>query len=724
MKKEKFHFIELTLYYAAVFIMLKEWLIPISELTQTGYLQLILLFAAISMVISIFKAPMLASVIIKMIYISWFTIFVYTGQLFFTQNGFNFLFNEISTNFTLIISGRIFEITDPLRTVLFFILIWMLLYLIEHWITVRMSIVYFLLFTIFFIAALDTFTVYDGTFAIIKIIVLGLTMMILLMLKRLLVYSRVQIQWPKLILLVSPIILFVGIISSAAILLPKAEPQWPDPVPFLKSVTGQDYSMNKGVSKVGYDEDDQQLGGSFVGDDTVVYTVQAESKQYWRIETKDVYTSKGWENSNYIDEWFVYRPSEVIDHSLPVGPEEDMQEAYIQVLYPYHFILQSYGLTSVSFEDEAANRNIELFMDGNSEKIIPYLNRQSARIASFYVQYSKPTYKYSELMQVGGEIDPLIKERYLQLPGTLPSRVGELAAEIVEGKPSFYEKARAIEQYFARNGFRYETENVAVPSEEQDYVDQFLFESKMGYCDNFSTAMVVLLRSVGIPARWVKGFAGGDQVASDGEMKTFEITNNEAHSWVEAYIPNVGWINFEPTIGFSNVRSIDYDVEKDDIPENELIVDEETKPTEQIDELQEEESKKSRDLKLGIGNLTWIWVSLLIILLGIIMLSYKFRRKWLPKVYLLLVDKKTLNEETFEPFYLRLLKMLELQGLKREEGQTLQEFAKEVDAYFGTDDMFEITKAYERFIYGRDKSNINFRKVRESLEYLINRCSG
>lgn len=723
MKKGKFHFVELTIYYIAIFIMLREWLIPISQLTKTGYLELILLFVAMSMVISILKGPMFASIIIKIIYIAWFTVYVYTGQLFFTLGSFSFLGNEIKTNLTLIMNGHFFDITDPFRSVLFLILIWMFLYLIEHWITDRMSIVYFLLFTIFFIAVLDTFTVYDGTVAIIKIIVLGLMMMAFLMLKRLHVFSKVQFQWSKFITLAIPIILVVGITSSAAIVLPKAEPQWPDPVPFLKSVTGQDWKS--GVSKVGYDEDDHQLGGSFVGDDTVVFTVQADSKQYWRVETKDVYTSKGWEKSTYFNEWFIYRPNEVIGHSLPVGPIEEMQEAYIQVFYPYNFILQSYGFASVSFEDESLNRSIELFMDGNSEIIIPYLNRKSTQIESYYVQYSKPTYKYSELMDDSGEIDPLIKERYLQLPSTLPQRVGELAAEIVEGKTSTYEKARAIEQYFAHNGFRYDTENVPVPAEGQDYVDQFLFESKFGYCDNFSTSMVVLLRSIGIPARWVKGFAGGDQINSNGEMKTFEITNNEAHSWVEAYIPNVGWINFEPTIGFSNNRSIDYDVKKDEIPETELVVDEDTEPTEQIDELEKEKPEKNKELKgFTFGNLTWLWVSLLILSLGIVVLGYKIRKKWLPKVYLRLVEKKTINEDTFELLYLRLLKMLELQGLKRNEGQTLQDFAKEVDAYFGTDDMFELTKAYEQFIYGRDQKGIDFKKVKESWEYLINRCSG
>src|SRR5690606_34249781 len=99
-----------------------------------------------------------------------------------------------------------------------------------------------------------------------------------------------------------------------------------------------------------------------------------------------------------------------------------------------------------------------------------------------------------------------------------------------------YEKVRAIEKYFSRNGFVYQISDVAVPGEEEDYVDQFLFDTKAGYCDNFSTSMVVMLRTLDIPARWVKGFTSGDIIESninDGEYDVYEVTNANAHSWVE-----------------------------------------------------------------------------------------------------------------------------------------------------------------------------------------------
>src|SRR5699024_6422880 len=113
----------------------------------------------------------------------------------------------------------------------------------------------------------------------------------------------------------------------------------------------------------------------------------------------------------------------------------------------------------------------------------------------------------------------------------------------------------AIERYFSRGSFSYQTEDVPYPSIEQDYVDQFLFETQYGYCDNFSTSMVVLLRAVGIPARWVKGFSSGEQIedlsTDDQALYRYEIKNSNAHSWVEVYFPEIGCIPFEPTIGCS-----------------------------------------------------------------------------------------------------------------------------------------------------------------------------
>ena len=236
-----------------------------------------------------------------------------------------------------------------------------------------------------------------------------------------------------------------------------------------------------------------------------------------------------------------------------------LQSVEVKAFDDYLFLLQPYGTTAFNF-DEASYPNGQLRLNVQTEKLMAVSNTQPAQLSEYQVGFHQPEYSYTALKETlsSAEEDP----RFLQLPDTLPERVKLLAEEITASSESVYDKARAIETYFGRNGFRYETEDVPVPVEGQDYVDQFLFETKFGYCDNFSTSMVVMLRSVGIPARWVKGFASGEEIARENQIRTYEVTNNDAHSWVEAYIDGVGWMPFEPTIGFTNPVQINYDLEK------------------------------------------------------------------------------------------------------------------------------------------------------------------
>ncbi|SOB98774.1 transglutaminase superfamily protein [Ureibacillus xyleni] len=729
MKKNVFSIVELAVYYVIVFIILREWLIPIMKLTGTGHMELILFFIALSLILSLFRIHFVVSIVIKLAYISWFIVTIYSGYSILSAEGMHFLVSELTANIGLLVQANWVSVTDPFRTLLFLVLIWMLIYLIHHWITVRMSIFYFLVLTVLFIGTLDTFTEYDGTFAIIKIILLGLITIAFLFLKRLIIESGAELDWLKYMKLVVPVILLIGLSCITAIFLPKSEPQWPDPVPFLKAAAGKggNEEGQKGVSKVGYGEDDSNLGGPFVADDTIVFTAQSETKQYWRVETRDVYTSRGWIKSDYFtDASTVFDPYMDITHSLPVGPEEGTKQAAISMLYPYDFVVQPYGLKSVGLMD--SNEGYQFLMDDNSEKITPHFNKNPAPLTNYFVEYSKPVFLYSDLKNSNlDNLDPSLAERYLQLPENLPDRVRELAVSVVEGEESVYDKARAIEMYFRQNSFRYDTDDVAIPTEDQDYVDQFLFETKIGYCDNFSTSMVVMLRSVGIPARWVKGFAGGEIIDTNGDMKTYEVTNNDAHSWVEAFIPNVGWINFEPTIGFSNTRSIDYNIETSEVERDELSVNEEkTEPDEVVEDKKDVQQKSSNGNNIflnAIKEYKWMFLIGFIVLVGAALLLYLKRTKWIPKVYVKFNRKKKLDESSFELMYLQLLKILEMKGFKRQKGQTLQSFAKEIDRYFETNHMGKMTNAYEQYIYAKDSAEVDFNQMKESWEYLINRAT-
>ena len=100
---------------------------------------------------------------------------------------------------------------------------------------------------------------------------------------------------------------------------------------------------------------------------------------------------------------------------------------------------------------------------------------------------------------------------------------------------------RAIEQ--ALRSLTYD-EQRPTPPDERDWVDYFLFDAQRGYCDDFASAMVVMLRAQGIPARWVQGYAGG---TLDPDTGLWVVRESVAHSWVEVYFPTYGWQRFEPT---------------------------------------------------------------------------------------------------------------------------------------------------------------------------------
>ena len=133
-------------------------------------------------------------------------------------------------------------------------------------------------------------------------------------------------------------------------------------------------------------------------------------------------------------------------------------------------------------------------------------------------------------------------EPYLQLPPTLPSRVEDLARRITADDTNDYDRVRSIEAYL-RDNFRYSIDS-PVPPEGRDAVDHFLFDTDVGFCEQFASATAVMLRTLGIPARVVAGYTPGEKNSFTGYH---EVRASDAHSWVEVWFPRLGWYEFDPT---------------------------------------------------------------------------------------------------------------------------------------------------------------------------------
>lgn len=135
-----------------------------------------------------------------------------------------------------------------------------------------------------------------------------------------------------------------------------------------------------------------------------------------------------------------------------------------------------------------------------------------------------------------------VLERYTQLPEDLPQRVRELAAEITRGADGPWARAQAVESWLGDN-VEYSLDVTPQPPG-ADAIDWFLFEQKRGWCEPIASSMVVMLRSVGVPARLATGFQPGSRNPFTG---WFEVRNADAHAWVEVWIEPVGWVTVDPT---------------------------------------------------------------------------------------------------------------------------------------------------------------------------------
>lgn len=138
---------------------------------------------------------------------------------------------------------------------------------------------------------------------------------------------------------------------------------------------------------------------------------------------------------------------------------------------------------------------------------------------------------------------PDTMQRYIQLPGTVTARTKALAQQITKGTTNTYDKVKAIEAWLANN-YRYSLDS-PVPPEGQDAVDHFLFDTDVGFCEQFASATTVMLRSLGIPTRFVAGYTPGRRNLFTGY---YEVRNSDAHTWVEVWFPGgLGWYEFDPT---------------------------------------------------------------------------------------------------------------------------------------------------------------------------------
>jgi len=723
MKKIHLHnfpIVYMAIIYLCGFLLFLEWIYPLQGVAAAGSLTYLMVYAGFCFLISLLQVRWWLSFLLK-----GFGLLFLMNMLFYSVSLFDVAWlgaflEELYWNIQILFTQDWYLLSPIFRTFLFLLFIWIASYLIYYWTVLLQRVFLFALLTFIYLGLMDTFTPYNAEGAIVRAFIVTLAAMGIAHFIKEMNHEGIRVQWMKksLILPVS-LLVVIGISLVVGFAGPKHDPQWPDPVPFIQHTAGNlgETLSEASVQKVGYGEDDSRLGGSFVQDDTPVFRVAAPEEEYWRVETKDMYTGKGWENSTL--SYFMHQPDGQIDLDT-FTPAVDTENRTAHVAFDsrgaINKLVYPYGLQQISGVDS------DIYVDDLTEAVSVSEGGGEANVDQYTIQYGAPSFTTEALRGARGEAPQAIQEQYTQLPSTLPDRVGELAEEITAPFDTQYDKALAIEEYLSSSEFTYSTTDVAVPDEEEDYVDQFLFETRIGYCDNFSSAMVVMLRTLDIPTRWVKGFTSGETVADESERfgdshQVYEVTNANAHSWVEVYFPEAGWVPFEPTKGFSNISDFQTEGETAfDMPEE--------TPQETPEEESEEETSVSRDNETGAQSFPW-WPAAIILAVILIFgwLIYRFRfhlltgiiERWLYR------DPSAAN---FQKAYHYLLKVLAYRGYPRSGSQTLREFARKVDAQFETNEMGLLTAYYEQILYRDAGDETEIPELIPLWKNLINRIMG
>ena len=263
----------------------------------------------------------------------------------------------------------------------------------------------------------------------------------------------------------------------------------------------------------------------------------------WRGIALNSFDGKTWTNkaeTQTEQQWsgrFLLRRLEAMKYNLPSQTHDPGEFRLLR----YHIVMEPIGtdvlfLAPVPIELGGAFHTISIDDNGSVANLDHSHMTESYEAVS---QIAQPT--LATLRSESGRYPPGFDILYTELPSKLDPKVEELAQRITANSKSDYEKAAAIERYLREN-FAYTLQLPAQTPE--DPIADFLFVRKRGHCEYFASAMAVMLRTLGIPSRLVNGFRNGEYNDLTG---SYIVRAKNAHTWVEVFVPAVGWTSFDPT---------------------------------------------------------------------------------------------------------------------------------------------------------------------------------
>lgn len=460
---------------------------------------------------------------------------------------------------------------------------------------------------------------------------------------------------------------------------------------FFSTIQGSGQPSQYSLTKTGFQPNPKKLGGSIKDDNTVAFYIETD-KNYGELHLrgviKDNYLNNMWtkSNSNLLNnaETEIYLADENLETFIKSNSSLTQQIEYkiipkklkvkniFSTLYPYEVNVK--GINQVF-----VNQEWDVFVNKNLLKSNEYI------VKSVDYNYTKINDYVKSNKKIKGSIDNIQKEKYLQLNVNLPSRVKTLANEITQGYDQEIYKAILIERYLRAN-YSYSKEVDDVP-DDRDFVDYFLFDEKRGYCTYFATAMTILCRTEGIPARFVEGFA------VDVDAGKNEVLNNNAHAWVEVFIPQLGWVTFDPTPGHRSISDyINLPSKSNNVLENEenkikeKINKESNKEQKQDIQEKQQEQEKEKIYKLQLNIKLFLPIAILVIYI----------------IFYLLVIKKI---NRFDRIINKIIFYGKINGIKYEKSMSLKEYLILLGHQLSVDATKVIENIEER-LYNKQKTSL------------------
>ncbi|TBL69401.1 transglutaminase-like domain-containing protein [Paenibacillus thalictri] len=602
-----------------LFLLFREWMEPLarlSEVTDIYSVTPFLIAFALFLLIDYIGVPLWASVPLKLLACVGIIGYLHFPDVFPGLSWLSEWIADMPDDAVSMMHISAFDISPATRTLMFLSGWALLIGVVQALVVQRQYAVWFVVLTMAYLAVLPLFFELDTSHALIRTMGIGLLLQALVRLPRLeqlyaLAPRRVwPAGWLGSALLLAGLLAASGYGGAQLAGTGASRADWRvDALDALRRLAP--YTASTAVSPravTGYGDDDAVLGAPLESSGTVAFYARTPRLTYWRGEAKSGYDGRGWQSgASRLVHVGAAQPiaaaargaaasaataagmqPQAAAYAAPGGgapggsadarlapsgaggavpPETAAAQPLAGEALAQEVMPQQPGVGKQLFAAGDILGTQELRTVGGDPLPGSLLWRDAASGRTFLPELTGELGYYKVLSvpvatepgMGGSGILGDVGDEYIQLPEHLPSRVSELTMRITENAAGTYEKVKAVEAYLQTH-YTYTLQNTRPPAPGEDFVDHFLFTQQQGYCDHFSTAMAVMLRTIGIPTRWVKGFAPGEVISQANSpfagqsdtMLTVEVRGKDAHSWVEAYIPGTGWMAFEPTPGFSD----------------------------------------------------------------------------------------------------------------------------------------------------------------------------